>query len=214
MDVNSENIPESLRTYAEKFKEDPAEAIQRLEVHIGKRGNDAVGYYLLSWFFHYTEQRDKAVKAAWKAKIYAPGSPVMEKLHYYMQHPETFRAWNPDEPTKTGRGGAPSQNQGYPIPDLDSLIEKLSALDSERIRIDLNTSSDPEDTDLSSLSERVDDIVTETLASIHEKQGNYQEAVRTYQRLMEANPDRKEHYQQEMNRLQLEIDSEEPPGDR
>ncbi|MEX2600193.1 MAG: tetratricopeptide repeat protein [Balneolaceae bacterium] len=213
MDLNSENIPESLRAYVERFREDPSEAIQRLEAQLGKRGNDAVGYYLLSWFFHYTEQRDKAVKAAWKAKIYAPGSPVMEKLHYYMQHPETFRAWNPAEPERKRSESVLHKKQGYPIPDLDLLIEKLSAVDSERVRIDLNNTSDSDDPDLSSLSERVDDIVTETLATIHEKQGNYREALRTYERLLEIEPERKEDFQQEIKRLQRHIERGEHPAD-
>lgn len=55
--------------------------------------------------------------------------------------------------------------------------------------------------DLSEKSTDVDDIVTETLAVIHEKQSNYPAAIQTYERLKEANPSKEEYYSKQIKRL-------------
>ncbi|MDZ7693336.1 MAG: hypothetical protein U5K69_19840 [Balneolaceae bacterium] len=65
----------------------------KLKNHLKKRGPDAVGYFLLAWFYHVEGNKDKAIRAALKAKVFAPGSPLMDKLHYYLSHPDAFEAW-------------------------------------------------------------------------------------------------------------------------
>src|SRR5690554_4194901 len=89
------HIPRSLQSYLDQYSEKPLVAIERLENQLKKRGPDAVGYYLLAWFYHYQDQPAEAVRCAWKAKIFAPGSPVMESFPYLMSHPKKFDAWKP-----------------------------------------------------------------------------------------------------------------------
>ncbi len=204
MKVNPAHIPQSLRSYLAHFQENPDNTIKKLEAHVRKRGADAVGYYLLSWFYHYNGDSENAVKAAWKAKIYAPGSPAMDLLHYYMQHPKKFKAWKPVKQAVKPDMAENNQGKAHPIADLDSLIEKLSAIETKRITFDLNSEDGP---DLSEESSRVDDIVTDTLAEIHEKQGNMEAAIKTYQKLMHLHTHKKGFYKKQIERLEAEIES-------
>ncbi|MEX0994569.1 MAG: hypothetical protein WD599_03510, partial [Balneolaceae bacterium] len=135
MNFIPKNIPRSLQPYLDQFQEQPEKAIQRLEKNLEKRGPDSVGYYLLAWFFHYSNQREQAVKAAWKARIFAPGSPAMEALHFYMQHPDHFSAWNPAELGNKSAKNSPLKDKGHPILDLDALINKLSNVESHKIQL-------------------------------------------------------------------------------
>jgi tetratricopeptide (TPR) repeat protein len=204
MKVNPAHIPQSLRSYLAHYQENPDNTIKKLEAHVRKRGADAVGYYLLSWFYHYNGDSDNAVKAAWKAKIYAPGSPAMELLHYFMKHPKKFKAWKPTKQVIKSHMVERSLRKVHPISDLDSLIEKLSTVETKRITFDLNSEDGP---DLSEESSRVDDIVTDTLADIHEKQGNMEAAIETYQKLMQLHTHKKGFYKKQIERLETEIEN-------
>ncbi|MEX1063150.1 MAG: hypothetical protein WEC12_06065 [Balneolaceae bacterium] len=194
-----ENIPRSLRSYLEQYRQDPATATERLENHLKKRGPDAVGHYLLSLFYYYSGHRREAVQHAWKAKIFAPGSPAMEQLHYYMSHPDGFNAWKPADPAGRSCADSGVEKSIHPISDLDALIDKLSSVESKRIKLTMDGEKGP---DLSRESANVEDIVTETLAGIHEKQQSYTAAIDTYRRLMQINPDKKAYYKKQILRLQ------------
>jgi len=195
------HIPRSLKSYLEQYQRDPEKTIDKLETHLKKRGADAVGFYLLSWFYHYNGNTEQAVESAWKAKIFAPGSPTMEQLHYFMSHPKKFKAWKPFRPTVNSQLDKLSGYKNLPISDLDSLIERLSSVESKRIRLDVTA---PEGPDLSEESAKVEDIATETLAVIHEKQGNKSAAIHTYQKLMNRHPDKEKHYKEQIHRLMKE----------
>lgn len=198
MNTIPEQIPRSLKSYLDQYQEQPAAAIERLEKHLVKRGPDAVGYYLLSWFYHYQDQQTEAIRCAWKAKVFAPGSPVMEQFPYFMAHPKKFDAWKPFRFLFQQRSEKRDDGRHLPISDLDSLINKLSSVESERIRLDPEATDGP---DLSEGSSMVEDIVTETLAGIHEKQGNKKAAIETWQRLAELNTGKKEYYREQIDRL-------------
>lgn len=191
-------LPKSLVSYAEHFQQKPQNAILRLERQLSKRGPDAVGHFLLAWFYHMQDRNEEAVEQALKAKIYAPGSPFFEKLHYYLVHPDRFDAWVPDtgKPARS-KSGAISAEAG-PVLNLDALIEKLAEVESERITL----SEDEETTSsVSSDSGETDDIVSDTLANIHETQGKTEAAIKTYTRLKKLNKHKKEYYEEKIAEL-------------
>lgn len=193
-------IPKSLNSYVDHFEKEPIEATKRLKKQLKKRGPDAVGHFLLAWFYHLEGMDDQAVDEALKAHIFAPGSPFFEKLHYYLSHPNTFEAWTPDTDTTSKKTRSTIDEPG-PVLNLDSLIERLSSVESKRIRPNeerpsQSTSNKHESTD------DVDNIVSETLAKIHEQQGKFNTAIKTYERLKDLHPNKKEHYNEEITRLQ------------
>lgn len=194
------DIPKSLASYAEHFEKEPLKAVNRLKKQLKKRGPDAVGHFLLAWFYHLKGMNDQAVDEALKARIFAPGSPFFEKLHYYLSHPQSFEAWTPSEAGKKSGRPASSPERPGPVLDLDSLIQKLSDVESERIRpseIEKAKKETPK-----KLDDDIDDIVSETLASIHEKQGKVNAAIKTYKRLRELNAGKREYYNEQIIRLQ------------
>lgn len=71
--------------------------------------------------------------------------------------------------------------------DLDRLINEL---ESARIEPD----PEAEDAPPPNLEDDTEDVVSETLARIHENQGNYGEAARIYARLAEEEPDRAQEF--------------------
>lgn len=196
------HIPRSLRSYLELYQDNADKTIEKLEKHLEKRGPDAVGFYLLAWFYHYNGNPDMATKCAWKAKIYAPGSPAMQQLHYYLAHPKNFKAWKPTKPAIKTFKKQRSEAKPHPISDLDSLIDKLSAVESKKINLDEDSQDGP---DLSRESSMVEDIVTETLANIYEKQGNVEAAIETYKRLMCIHTHKKGYYRKQIERLTEEL---------
>lgn len=197
------HIPRSLRSYLDQYQDNAEETIKKLERHLKKRGPDAVGFYLLSWFYYYNGNPEMAIKCAWKAKIYAPGSPTMEQLHYYLSHPRSFRAWKPSKPVIKSYTKQRTEAKSHPISDLDSLIDRLSAVETKKISLKEDAQDGP---DLSKESSMVEDIVTETLADIHEKQGNIEAAIETYKRLMGIHTHKKGYYRKQIERLNEELE--------
>ncbi|WP_440998752.1 hypothetical protein [Fodinibius sp. SL11] len=193
-------IPKSLASYAEHFDKEPIEATKRLKKQLKKRGPDAVGHFLLAWFYHLEGMDDQAVDEALKARIFAPGSPFFEKLHYYLSHPNTFEAWTPETDTASTQKSTHSIDEPGPVLNLDSLIQKLSSVESKRIRPE-ETKQSEDKTKKNISADDVDDIVSETLAQIHERQGKLGAAIRTYERLKQLKPDKRAEYQKEINRL-------------
>ena len=194
------NIPKSLSSYVEKFDEDPKLITQKLKKHLKKRGPDAVGHFLLSWFFHLRGMNKEAITEALKAKTYAPGSPLMEHLHYFLVHPEKFEAAVPTTSYSSGTTKLQQAARTSSLLDLDRLIEMLEQVESKRIQIP-GEDEEFDDTDLSKESEKVDDLVSETLAKIHAQQGREKEAVKMYQRLIELKSDKADHYQKQIDKL-------------
>lgn len=199
------NIPKSLSSYVEKFEDNPDEIINKLKKHLKRRGPDAVGHFLLSWFYHLQNDSKKAIQQALKAKTYAPGSPLMEHLHYFLVHPERFEAAVPNQSYNASSTGIKLQqgSRTSPVLDLDRLIEMLEAVESKRIQIPENE-EDVDDTDLSKESEQIDDLASETLAKIHAKQGRKKEAIKMYERLIARDQDKAEHFEQQINKLKEE----------
>ncbi|MDZ7807949.1 MAG: hypothetical protein U5K71_12660 [Gracilimonas sp.] len=194
------NIPKSLSSYVEKFDEDPKLITQKLKKHLKKRGPDAVGHFLLSWFYHLRGMDKEAIAEALKAKTYAPGSPLMEHLHYFLVHPEKFEAAVPVSSYSSGTTKLQQAARTSSALDLDRLIEMLEQVESKRIQIP-GEDEEFDDTDLSKDSEEVDDLVSETLAKIHAKQGRKKEALKMYKRLIEINSDKADHYKQQIDKL-------------
>jgi tetratricopeptide (TPR) repeat protein len=206
------DIPKSLSSYADHFDREPIKAITRLKKQLDKRGPDAVGHFLLAWLYHLKDMDDEAVDAALKARIYAPGSPFFQKLHYYISHPKAFDAWTPDQSTISQTQSSTSVDEHGPVLDLDSLIQKLSEVESERIRPSEETDDSQPGSEEHLSSDDVDNIVSETLANIHEQQGKMDAAIQTYKRLKKMNTDKIDHYENQISRLQKlkeEKDTEE-----
>ncbi|MEO1022606.1 MAG: tetratricopeptide repeat protein [Bacteroidota bacterium] len=198
------DIPKSLSSFVQRFEKDPEQAIEKLSSLLKKRGPDSVGYFLLAWFFYSTGNTKQAVKEALKAKAYAPGSPLMEYLPYFLNHPESFEARLPKTTSYTAKTKLTQVNRSPKHLDLDHLITLLEEVESKRIRIpELISGSEDEVTDLSADSEQVEDIMTETLAKIHAGQGRKKEAIAMFERLIESNPEssRKATLTDEVKRL-------------
>ena len=210
MELPAGPVPESYQIYLDQFDSDPEGTITKLENHVSKRNSGAVGYYILAVLSRDAGRAADAVRYALSAKIMAPGSEFFRRLPYFIQHPDYFNAWVPDRPAKTHTRKKQQETQStHPIRDLDQLISKLSEAETKRIRVpkeDVDAEKSTED--LSQRSADVDDIVTETLALIHEKQGNYTAAINVFKRLRLANSSEREHYDEQILRLQELIDME------
>ncbi|MEX2362249.1 MAG: hypothetical protein WD597_01445, partial [Balneolaceae bacterium] len=139
-------------------------------------------------------------KEALKAKTYAPGSPLMDHLHYFLVHPEKFDAAIPVQTYASANTRLQQGTRISPILDLDKLIALLEEVESHRIKIPAD--GEPfNDADLSKEAEEVDDVVSETLAKIHSNQGRKKEAIKMYERLIDKNQDRAELYFDEIEKL-------------
>ena len=190
-------IPPSLNSYVEQFDNDPVRITRKLERQVSKRDPDAVGHFLLAWFHHIQDNQDRAISEALKAKTYAPGSPLMEHLHYFLLHPEQFDAKIPQS-GKKGKKVLVQGSRSAQILDLDCLIELLEAVESQRMNYSYEEVSDE---DLSEDSSDVAEIISETLAKIHEAQGNKKEAIQMYERLVIVNEDKADTYTNKIEEL-------------
>ena len=194
-------IPKSLTSYAEHFEDEPIKATKRLKKQLKKRGPDAVGHFLLAWFYHLEGMDEQAVDEALKARIFAPGSPFFQKLHYYLSHPQAFEAWTPERVPRSNNTPSISSNRG-PVLDLDNLIQRLSNMESKRIKPDEDAVADGAPSKKADKTDDVDDIVSETLAKIHEQQGKLDAAIRAYSQLKNVRQENADHYQEQINRLE------------
>ncbi len=193
------NIPQSLNSYIELFKKDQNKAISKLKKQVKKRDPDAVGHFLLAWLHHIKQNNKEAIKEALIAKNYAPGSPLMEHLHYFLLHPEQFDAAIPKSKYSKQKRFLQGTRRS-PILDLDRLIEMLEAVESQRIQIPMNSDND-EMEDLSEEANNIEDIISETLAKIHQQQGNKKAAIKMYERLIEVNEDKADEFLNKIDEL-------------
>ncbi len=207
-------IPPSLYSYLEKFDEQPERITGKLANHLSRRGQDPIGQFLLAWFYLHQEDKESALKHAIKAKAYAPGSPLLEYLPYFIRHPETFSAWQPStkSPDEQITESVFSQPR-YPESDmdLDTLIEQISRVDPEKMGGEKSEAAEEgaEQKDLSVGTDDVDDIVSETLADIYEKQNQFQQSIRVYRQLIELHPEEKEKYLQAIDRLEKRMEPDD-----
>lgn len=206
MELQPYQIPKSYQSYLETFEDDPEAAITRLKNRVEKRNAGAVGYFFLAWLHLKNGDKEKALEASIQAKIMAPGSRLMSRLHYYISHPQSFKAWEPAKNRKPFKRDQHSYDHSHPIQDLDGLIAKLSSVETRRIKPDMEAENDKRD--LSEKSSDVDDIVTETLAVIHEKQKNYPAAISTYERLKNVNESKSDYFNEQISRLKRKLEEE------
>ncbi|TNE71554.1 hypothetical protein EP331_09290 [bacterium] len=193
-------LPKSLQSYIELFPENKERTIEKLDAHLKKRGYDAVGHFLMSWFYLQLENKTKALEYALAAKAYAPGSPFLEYAHYFMAHPNALDAVIPQTIFRDGKKIKKTVSSTSFLIDLEDLISKLSHIEGQKIV--LKPSSEQEDDiDLSVASINIDDLATETLAQIHIKQGNKENAVAIYKRLMEKEPNKKTYFEEKIAAL-------------
>lgn len=206
MELQPYQIPKSYQSYLETFEDDPEAAIDRLKNRVEKRNAGAVGYFFLAWLYLKNGDKENALEASIQAKIMAPGSRLMSRLHYYIAHPQSFKAWEPTKKRTAFKRDQHSYDHSHPIQDLDGLIAKLSSIESRRFQADMDAQEDKRD--LSEKSSDVDDIVTETLAIIHEKQKNYPAAISTYKRLKGVNESKSDYFDEQISRLKQKLEEE------
>lgn len=196
-------LPKSLHSYLETFPNDPAKTTDRLEQQLKKRGYDAVGYFLLSWFYIQQENKVKAIENALIAKTFAPGSPFLEYVHYFFVHPDQFEANIPQNVHRDSKKRNKSISAANFLLDLESLISNLSQVESHKITIHQEKMEEIGDSiDLSQVSIDIDDIATETLAKIHALQGHKVEAINIYRRLIIKEPSKKAHFESQIALLE------------
>lgn len=192
-------LPKSFASYAEQYDGNPGKTIRRLQQQLDKQGPNAVGYFLLAWFYHLQDEQGEAVAWAHRARIHAPGSPFFRKLHYYLSHPQMFEAWTADEdPSSSPSQDASHGGHDEPVMDLDTLIGRLSRVETKRIQPVGNIEASPSHI---SLGGDVDDIISDTLADIHARQGKTDLAIKAYKRLINRNKDKEDYYQEQIRKL-------------
>lgn len=206
-------IPPSLYSYLEKFDDNPVRTTEKLENQLQRRGADPIGEFLLAWFYLRQEKVGKARNHAMRAKAMASGSPLMEFLPYFIQHPQSFSAWQPSTSSKNNQiTELLFSHPQYPQDtDLDHLIEQISKLDPENIRqksIEEAPHDDIEDED-EEQDDGIDDIISETIADIYEKQNRFKEAKNVYRKLQEYYPEHKEEYEKAIKRINQRIEREQ-----
>lgn len=203
-------IPESLASYVKQFETDPEKATRKLSKHLKRRGHDAIGHFFLAFFYFKRGMQNEAEEHALKAKTFAPGSPLMEFLPYYLKHPDGLEAWIP---TLDISSYSPYSTEDQiskvssSLLDLDRLIAELSQVETTRIQPKENSSASGDD--LSKSATEVDDIVSETLANIHEQQGKFRVAMETYEKLMKKYPKREKYFKEQIERLRAKSEEGE-----
>lgn len=190
-------IPASLNSYVKTFEDSPEKGIANLEQYLAKRRHDAVGYFLLAILYAFNSQTPPALKAASRARALAPGSPLLENLHYFLTHPDGFKAWVP-EPRLGGQSGGRSTGTTSTLSvDLDMLIARLSRAGNKRITITKEHNPENRGDDV----KITDELATPTLAGIYESQNKLTEAIQVYERLMITRPRYKAIYEDEIARI-------------
>lgn len=196
-------LPPSLASHVDMYDTDPEKAIGRLHQHMRRRGNDPVGYMLLAFMYKQTGDQKNALESALKARIFAPGSMFMQKLPYFLTHPDRFEAWI-SEKRKTAAVKFPDQNDF--LKDIDTLIDTLSDASPRNIR--LRDDHEPAEDHVEATNRMANKVATETLASIYEMQGKTEKAVETYRLIAMRDPSRSGYCEQQITRLQ-EIGSQD-----
>lgn len=189
------SLPQSLAGYLDTFQEEPEKTVSKLTKHLSRRGYDAVGTFLLSWFYLQLGERELAITHALKAKTYAPGSPFLEYVHYFLVHPGAFEAWKPESIHRDNRSRYISRPKNF-LMDLEALIGKLSEVEGRKITMEPNSTSGKEeedkDQDLSDSSKSTRKLASFTLIDIHASQGNFDLALALLRQMEKNQPSKKD----------------------
>lgn len=188
-------VPPSLDAYVRLFESDPMAAIERMEAARLKRRTDPVLNIWLCWMHLRQGDRSKALKAARLAETQAPGSPVTGQLRYAVCHPDGFAALDPDWRLPSATNPPPASTDA-PF-DLDTLINRLTFIGKSKIKPDATAPTH----DMAELSAKRGGVATATIASVHEKQGRYAEALAIYEHLSAGNPAKADIYAPHIARL-------------
>lgn len=217
------NLPESLQSHLDLFERDQDKAIYMLERHLTRRGYDAVGYFLLGWFYLMQDKHDEALRCAVKARTYAPGSPFFMHLPYYFQHPALFDAWLPENYNQpaavTSMAYQRDDLSNAFFVDIDSLINRLSQRKrGGAIRPEEDNSEAEREAAAAVKGKKKKDkknappkygtkVATRTLALIYEQHEEYQKAIEVYELLRGATTDEIEQarFDDEIERLRDEL---------
>lgn len=192
-------IPESLKSYLVTYQDNPDKGIANLEKYLVRRRNDAAGFMLLSILHHLSGDTHNAIKSATQARTLAPGSTLLEHLHYFLSHPDGFEAWVPTDSLRHTNGVDRSTHTPYDIAlDLDTLISRLTRANQKRIKI----SDSSHGSRFTENSPEVEQLATPTLALIFEKQKKYDEAIRVYQKLVVDRPYDADRFRDQIVRLE------------
>ncbi|GEM_PF-210297 len=204
-------LPDSLKSHLELFQKDPEKATGMLMRHLKRRGNDAVGYFLLGWFFLQLGKDEEARVYAAKAKAFAPGSPFFNYLPYYFKHPSRFEAWLPEKSRQMKPSGIDGSTDSRFFINIDSLINKLSSPEAQRIKL-----KKASEHDIKHLPLKVGDgIATPTLARIYEDQQQYEQAIKAYKQIKRREPHRAEDCDskiEQLNELMAAQQQDKKPG--
>ena len=192
-------LPQSLSSYLDLFSIDQDKTVEKLEAHLKKRGHDAVGHFLLSWIYLQINNKPKAIEQALIAKTFAPGSPFLEYLHYFITHPDALNAYLPQTVTRDSKKVKKGISASNFLLDLESIISRLSHVEGHKITI--KSIEENIDVDLSEQSISIDDLATETLATIHVAQGNKENAIIIYKKLIEKQPEKKSYFEEKIQAL-------------
>lgn len=194
------HLPDSLVSYAIQFESSPHKAINRLKLQLDKRGPDPVGYFLLGWFYHRQNEKQQAIDCAFKAKNLASGSPFLKNIHYFFTHPDVFEAWQlHPEPPILKQNAVLSPSSYESVQQLDLLIEKLANFEDKQMNANLSGSKNKESS--VSIANELDDIASDTLAEIHQTQGEIDAAIEVYQKLTKSNKSKKKYYNEKIAKL-------------
>ncbi|GAB4288412.1 MAG: hypothetical protein Kow0098_05700 [Ignavibacteriaceae bacterium] len=190
-------------------KENYPKAVQILTSGMNLTPNNPVAYILLGVAYL------KSGKYYLAEKYFKVGSAILnseETYDFYMQkleetrkadvsgeleltvdeinNPEEISAFNPGEEEDSG----------------GSLEERLEKLSKEISAVKLRPSLEDEDypgISLSKLSEN-NLIISDTLAKIYRAQGEYDEAIKVYEKLIQKNPARSDYYQKKISEIKSE----------
>lgn len=141
----------------------------------------------------------------------APDSDPPDELAQLRQQAEAEARSGGARPGLADNASSPAPDDEEPAPeehvdqlededDLDHLIEKL---ESARIEPTPDAEAEVPPPDL---DDEVDDLVSETLARIHENQDQYRKAARIYVRLASQEPDRAREYLEQAARMRQKAD--------
>ncbi len=189
-------LPESLKSHVELYDTDAEKAILKLERHLKRRGYDAVGYMLLSWFYYRRGDKKQAANCAVRARVYATGSPFFDYLPYFLEHPDGLDAWRPHIPAFVSGSYDTIPENGIHV-DLDHLIKRLSEAETKKIRLKKDNKDEKPEARLPV----GDGIATETLAKIYESQEKYKQAIEVYEKISRRDPAKADHCREQIERL-------------
>lgn len=181
------------------MRDEPEEAIRKLEALREKRRTDPVLNVWLCWAFLSVGDRRRALKAAIRAQTQAPGSPLTAQLRYLCMHPDAFGAMDPTWTVAIDpKRDAVDFGSGF---DLDGLIHKLTHVGKTKIRPDAEAPS----VDMADVSAKRGTVRTATMAAVHEKQGRLTEALAIYEHLSASRPAKAAQYAPHIERLKAAL---------